>query len=37
MQARFKESLHMFFDAVNTQARARDKGIILDIESYVEH
>jgi hypothetical protein len=26
----------MFFEAVNTQARARDEGIILDIESYIE-
>jgi hypothetical protein len=26
----------MFFEAVNTQARARDNGIILDIESYID-
>ena len=26
----------MFFEAVNTQARARDNGIVLDIESYID-
>ena len=36
MQARFKESLGLFFEAVNTQARARDNGIVLDIESYID-
>jgi hypothetical protein len=36
VQARFKESLGLFFESVNTQARARDNGIVLDIESYID-
>jgi hypothetical protein len=36
MQARFKETVEMFFEAVNTQARARDSGIILDLEAYID-
>jgi len=35
-QARFKETLELFFEAVNIQARARDAGIIPDLESYID-
>ncbi|KAI0374636.1 terpenoid synthase [Pilatotrama ljubarskyi] len=34
-QARFKETLELFFEAVNQQARDRDAGIIPDLESYI--
>src|ERR1700761_3698290 len=34
-QARFKETLHMFFEAVNVQAKQRDSGFIPDLESYI--
>ncbi len=36
MQARFKESLQLFFEAVNVQARARDAGEVPDLESYID-
>ncbi|KAF9469373.1 terpenoid synthase [Collybia nuda] len=36
VQARFKETLELFFEAVNIQARARDDGIIPDLESYID-
>jgi hypothetical protein len=35
-QARFKETLELFFEAVNQQARDRDAGIIADLESYID-
>ncbi|KAF8197508.1 isoprenoid synthase domain-containing protein, partial [Pholiota molesta] len=35
-QARFKETLELFFEAVYIQARARDEGIIPDLESYID-
>ena len=35
-QARFKETLALFFEAVNIQARARDEGVIPDLESYID-
>ncbi|KAI0820240.1 terpenoid synthase [Trametes gibbosa] len=34
-QARFKETLELFFEAVHQQARDRDAGIILDLEPYI--
>ncbi|KAJ6622898.1 isoprenoid synthase domain-containing protein [Mycena sp. CBHHK59/15] len=34
-QARFKETLEMFFEAVNVQAQLRDTGIVPDLESYI--
>lgn len=34
-QARFKESLELFFEAVNQQARDRDAHLIPDLESYI--
>ncbi|KAJ7228636.1 terpenoid synthase [Mycena pura] len=34
-QERFKETLHMFFEAVNVQAKQRDSGFIPDLESYI--
>ncbi|KAJ7137913.1 terpenoid synthase [Mycena epipterygia] len=34
-QARFKETLQMFFEAVHVQAEMRDTGIIPDLESYI--
>ncbi|KAI0351509.1 terpenoid synthase [Trametes cingulata] len=34
-QARFKETLELFFESVNQQARDRDAGIIPDLESYI--
>ncbi|KAF7440249.1 Alpha-muurolene synthase [Pleurotus ostreatus] len=36
VQARFKESLQLFFEAVNVQARARDAGEVPDLESYID-
>lgn len=36
VQARFKESLQLFFEAVNRQAHDRDNGIIPDLESYID-
>ncbi|KAF9556003.1 terpenoid synthase [Agrocybe pediades] len=36
VQARFKETLELFFEAVNVQAKARDEGIIPDLESYID-
>lgn len=35
-QARFKESLELFFEAVNIQARTRDDNVIPDLESYID-
>ncbi|EEB94990.1 hypothetical protein MPER_06109 [Moniliophthora perniciosa FA553] len=35
-QARFKETLGLFFESVNIQAKARDAGIIPDLESYID-
>ncbi|KAJ7772948.1 terpenoid synthase [Mycena maculata] len=35
-QARFKETLELFFEAVNIQAEMRDAGIIPDLESYID-
>ncbi|EAU88892.1 hypothetical protein CC1G_12294 [Coprinopsis cinerea okayama7 len=35
-QARFKETFGSFFEAVNIQARARDEGVIPDLESYID-
>jgi hypothetical protein len=35
-QARFKETLELFFEAVHTQAKARDNDVILDLESYID-
>lgn len=34
-QARFKETLALFFEAVSAQTRARDEGAVLDLESYI--
>ncbi|KAJ6526274.1 isoprenoid synthase domain-containing protein [Mycena vulgaris] len=34
-QARFKETLGMFFEAVNIQTSMRDTGVIPDLESYI--
>lgn len=34
-QARFKETLELFFEAVNIQAKDRDAGVIPDLESYI--
>ncbi|TFK54635.1 terpenoid synthase [Heliocybe sulcata] len=36
VQARFKESLELFFEAVHQQAQDRDADIIPDIESYID-
>ncbi|KDQ61070.1 hypothetical protein JAAARDRAFT_125196 [Jaapia argillacea MUCL 33604] len=36
VQARFKESLTLFFEAVNIQAKDRDAGVVPDLESYVD-
>jgi hypothetical protein len=36
VQSRFKETLELFFEAVNIQARARDEGIVPDLESYID-
>nr|BBH51500.1 putative sesquiterpene synthase [Clitopilus sp.] len=35
-QARFKETLELFFEAVNIQARARDDDVVPDLESYID-
>ncbi|TFK30274.1 terpenoid synthase [Coprinopsis marcescibilis] len=35
-QARFKETLGLFFESVNIQTRARDEGVIPDLESYID-
>ncbi|KAF8912142.1 isoprenoid synthase domain-containing protein [Gymnopilus junonius] len=35
-QARFKETMQLFFEAVNIEARARDEGILPDLESYID-
>ncbi|KAF9479291.1 terpenoid synthase [Pholiota conissans] len=35
-QARFKETLGLFFESVNIQARARDDGVIPDLETYID-
>jgi len=35
MQARFKEHLQLFFEAVSKQAQDQDDGVILDAESYI--
>ncbi|KAJ8522361.1 hypothetical protein ONZ45_g1052 [Pleurotus djamor] len=36
VQARFKETLELFFEAVNVQAQSRDAGEIPDLESYID-
>lgn len=36
VQARFKESLELFFEAVNVQAQDRDNGVVPDLESYID-
>ncbi|KAF5358214.1 hypothetical protein D9756_001275 [Leucocoprinus leucothites] len=35
-QARFKETMGLFFEAVNIQAKARDSAEIPDLESYID-
>jgi hypothetical protein len=35
-QERFKETLELFFEAVNIQTRAREEGVIPDLESYID-
>ncbi|KAF9261191.1 terpenoid synthase [Marasmius fiardii PR-910] len=35
-QARFKETLQFFFEAVKIQAEARDSDVIPDLESYID-
>jgi hypothetical protein len=35
-QERFKEGLELFFEAVNVEARAREEGVIPDLESYID-
>lgn len=35
-QARFKETLELFFEAVNIQTKDRDNGIVPDLESYID-
>ncbi|TFK36365.1 isoprenoid synthase domain-containing protein [Crucibulum laeve] len=35
-QSRFKETLELFFESVNIQARARDEGVVPDLESYID-
>ena len=35
-QARFRESMGLFFEAVNIQAKARDSGEIPGLESYID-
>lgn len=35
VQARFKESLELFFEAVNVQAADRDSDVIPDVEEYI--
>jgi hypothetical protein len=34
-QERFKETLAQYFEAVNIEARARDEGVLPDLESYI--
>jgi len=34
--ARFIETLEMFFEAVNLQAKARDENVVPDLESYID-
>ena len=34
-QARFKENLELFFEAVHQQARDRGAGVIPDLDSYI--
>ncbi|KAG6810286.1 hypothetical protein H0H92_012584 [Tricholoma furcatifolium] len=36
VQERFKETLGLFFEAVNIQAKARDADVIPDLESYID-
>lgn len=36
VQARFKEHLGMFFEAINKEASGRDQGIIPDLEWYID-
>ncbi|KAJ3516644.1 hypothetical protein NLJ89_g985 [Agrocybe chaxingu] len=36
VQARFKETMGLFFEAVNIQARMRDEDTIPDLESYID-
>ncbi|KAK0482601.1 terpenoid synthase [Armillaria novae-zelandiae] len=35
-QARFKETLELFFEAVNIQANSRDKGELPELEDYID-
>jgi alpha-muurolene/germacrene-A/gamma-muurolene synthase len=34
--ARFIETLGMFFESVNLQAKARDQNVVPDLESYID-
>ena len=34
--ARFIETLEMFFESVNLQAKARDQNVVPDLESYID-
>lgn len=36
MQARFKEHLLQFFEAVSKQAQDRDSGVVPDLETYID-
>jgi hypothetical protein len=35
-QARFKETLELFFEAVNIQTQARDQDFVPDLETYID-
>jgi hypothetical protein len=35
-QARFRDTMSLFFEAVNRQARAREQNIVPDLESYID-
>ena len=35
VKARFKETLLLYFEAINIQAQARDQNIVPDLESYI--
>lgn len=36
VQARFKENMELFFEAVNQQTKDRDDAVIPDLESYID-
>ena len=36
VQARFKEDLQLFFQAIHIQAMHREGGVILDLETYID-